>query len=238
MTLMKPKDSPSRQVKFASEDQVQDDQQVRSVNVPEAIQSETMSSRIIGGAATSGQELEVEDDGEGWITCSKDIHKMKAAGGIFPTSNSGTPNNDNNAITKPAGPPVNKRAACATTDFAMQNVILQMNLELLSVDGVKIRRLKSWVLRCGACFTVHADGAGVGPLGTKRMFCSRCGSDMMQRISASVDGKSGRLRLHLSQRHKNNLRGTKFSLPKPGTVRIKGLVWFLYLSSRPHFNNK
>jgi RNA-binding protein NOB1 len=183
-------------------------------------------SRIIGGAATSGQELEVEDDGEGWITCSRDIQKMKASGTAFPTRGSKGPHGENTTSPKPVGPPIWKRAACATTDFAIQNVILQMNLELLSVDGVKIRRLKSWILRCGACFTVHADGDGVGPLGTKRLFCSRCGSDMMQRISASVDGKSGRLRLHLSQRHKNNLRGTKFSLPKPGTVRIIRLYAF------------
>jgi RNA-binding protein NOB1 len=40
---------------------------------------------------------------------------------------------------------------------------------------------------------------------------------MMQRIAASVDGKTGRLRLHLSKKYKNNIRGTKFSLPKPGT---------------------
>ena len=52
----------------------------------------------------------------------------------------------------------------------------------------------------------------------KRLFCERCGSDMLQRIAASVDGKTGRLRLHMSKKHKTSTRGTKFSLPKPGTV--------------------
>jgi hypothetical protein len=43
---------------------------------------------------------------------------------------------------------------------------------------------------------------------------------MMQRISASVDGKTSRLKLHFSKRRQgkhHSTRGTKFSLPKPGT---------------------
>jgi RNA-binding protein NOB1 len=173
-------------------------------------------SRIIGGTTMAGQGTEVDDDGEGWITSQIDIRKMKAAGRLNPTQNPGEL--DEKTDTKlETGPPICQRTACTTTDFAMQNVILQMNLELLSVDGIKVRRLKSWVTRCGACFTVFADGENVGPVNTKRMFCSRCGSDMLQRVAASVDGKTGRLRLHLSKKYKTSLRGTKFSLPKPGT---------------------
>ena len=172
-------------------------------------------SRIMGGLSLAGQDIDVEDDGEGWITCTKDIKAMKAVGALNPATN---PNNldGNGAGNERQGPPNSQRAACATTDFAMQNVILQMNLELLSVDGVKVRKLKSWVTRCGACFKVYTSTENQGPLG-KRLFCERCGSDMMQRVAASVDGKTGRLRLHLSKKYKHNLRGTKFSLPKPGT---------------------
>jgi RNA-binding protein NOB1 len=43
----------------------------------------------------------------------------------------------------------------------------------------------------------------------------------MQRIAASVDGKTGRLKLHLKKNYRQNLRGTKFSLPKAGSVRIQ-----------------
>jgi hypothetical protein len=45
-----------------------------------------------------------------------------------------------------------------TSDFAMQNVMLQMGLNLLAPDGQTIRRVQQWVLRCFACFkyaTVH-----------------------------------------------------------------------------------
>jgi rRNA maturation endonuclease Nob1 len=117
-------------------------------------------------------------------------------------------------------PPQSQRAACATTDFAMQNVLLQMNLLLLSVDGVHIRRLKSWVMRCGACFKIHSTDDDFYKGRMKRLFCAHCGSDMLQRVAASVDGKTGRLKLHFSKRLQGkhtSIRGTKFSLPKPGS---------------------
>jgi len=43
------------------------------------------------------------------------------------------------------------QVACTTADYAMQNVLLQMGLNLLSVDGLRIGKVKNWVLRCHAC---------------------------------------------------------------------------------------
>ena len=173
-------------------------------------------SRILGGdMSMAGKMTAEDDDGEGWITTTSDIRSMKAAGHLDPTRDPAKVKDGAvDAPKGPVGPPLSQRTACATTDFAMQNVILQMNLSLLTVDGVKVRRLKSWVTRCGACFTIYTgDQNG---LGTTRLFCERCGSDFMQRIAASVDGKTGRLKLHLSKKYKTNTRGTKFSLPAPG----------------------
>jgi rRNA maturation endonuclease Nob1 len=43
----------------------------------------------------------------------------------------------------------------------MQNVLLQMGLKLLSVQGSEVTRTKSWVTRCGACFAVYGtESAG------------------------------------------------------------------------------
>ncbi|GKY92709.1 hypothetical protein MPSEU_000241100 [Mayamaea pseudoterrestris] len=172
-------------------------------------------SRIVGGLAFSGQDDDVEDDGEGWITNSAEISTMKASGALDPMRSTNT--KDNATAKQMSGPLPSERAACATTDFAMQNVLLQMNLELLSVDGMKVRKLKSWVTRCGSCYKIFTSTDNLGPLKCKRLFCSHCGSDFLQRISCSVDGKTGRLKLHFSKRYKNNLRGTKFSLPKPSS---------------------
>lgn len=184
-------------------------------------------SRIlgVGGSNLVGvQEMKAEDDdGEGWITCTHHMAVLKnLAGGskLDPIKGSSIfPENSATTVTETKGPTMDQRAACTTTDFAMQNVLLQMGLILLSVDGMRIRRLKSWVLRCGACFKIHTDPTDP-KTGMRRMFCAHCGSDMVQRVSASVDGKTGRLKLHFSKRRQNkhtSARGTKFSLPKPGT---------------------
>lgn len=190
-----------------------DDIQVLKTTSQSNGEKETIQSHIMGGSILSGQDVQVEDDGEGWIVSTNQINTMKAGGSLDPQFN---PNGlkDGKSMTD-IGPMIRHRTACATTDFAMQNVILQMNLELLSVDGIKVRKLKSWVTRCGACFKVYTNTEDLGPLG-KRLFCARCGSDMVQRVAASVDGKSGRLRLHLKKNYQHNLRGTKYSLPKPG----------------------
>lgn len=211
--LLKPKPKPTRNETTQFENFAG-----KAVQQGHCDQDETKphESRIMGGMTVAGQDGDVEDDGEGWITSTSELKAMKNAGVLDPQRN---PSHLDMKANAPLihGPPINQRAACATTDFAMQNVILQMNMELLSVDGVKVRKLKSWVTRCGACYKIYTNADNSGPLAAKRLFCERCGSDFMQRIAASVDGKTGRLRLHLSKKYKHNLRGTKFSLPKPGS---------------------
>ena len=43
-------------------------------------------------------------------------------------------------------------AACMTGDYAVQNVLLSMGLGLVGEEGKRINKVKSWVLRCHACF--------------------------------------------------------------------------------------
>jgi len=79
-----------------------------------------------------------EDDGEGeWITPTNvAMHKSKTLQLI------------------PAQGGANEKVVtgCMTTDFAMQNVLMHMGLSLVGVDGKKIDKVKTWVLRCHACF--------------------------------------------------------------------------------------
>lgn len=83
-----------------------------------------------------------EDDGEGeWITPSNvATHKSKAVG-ILPSVD-GKSKRKSEAIG----------AGCMSADFAVQNVLLQMGLSLVGTEGKRIVRLKTWVLRCHACF--------------------------------------------------------------------------------------
>ncbi|KAJ3066238.1 Nin1 binding protein [Podochytrium sp. JEL0797] len=95
---------------------------------------------------------------------------------------------------------------CITSDFAMQNVLLQMNLKLISVDGVVIKKAKSWIMRCHGCFKKTTD--------MTKVFCPACGNNTLMRTSCSVDG-SGKMTFYLKRNYQYNLRGSKFSIPTP-----------------------
>uniref|UniRef100_A0A0E0N8U2 RNA-binding protein NOB1 n=1 Tax=Oryza rufipogon TaxID=4529 RepID=A0A0E0N8U2_ORYRU len=95
--------------------------------------------------------------------------------------------------------------ACITSDYAMQNVILQIGLRLLAPGGMQIRQLHRWVLRCHACYKVTQE---IG-----KIFCPKCGNGgTLRKVSVTV-GENGITMA--SRRPRVTLRGTKFSLPMP-----------------------
>ncbi|KAJ3685794.1 hypothetical protein LUZ61_014958 [Rhynchospora tenuis] len=95
--------------------------------------------------------------------------------------------------------------ACITSDFAMQNVLLQIGLRLLAPGGMQIRQLHRWVLKCHACNKVTQE---IG-----RIFCPKCGNGgTLRKVSVTVS-ESGIVLAARKQRFL--LRGTKFSLPLP-----------------------
>lgn len=84
-----------------------------------------------------------EEDGEGeWITPDNvALHKSKALD-LLPDDGLGS-KKKKDEITD---------VGCMTADFAMQNVLLQMGLNLVGLEGRRIEKVKTWVLRCHACF--------------------------------------------------------------------------------------
>ncbi|KAF3479769.1 uncharacterized protein GIQ15_06745 [Arthroderma uncinatum] len=107
------------------------------------------------------------------------------------------------------------QVATITGDFAMQNVLLQMNLNILSPSNMqRIRQLKSYVMRCHGCFLITRD--------MSKQFCPRCGQPTLNRVSCSTSSK-GEFRTHLKKNMQWNNRGNKYSIPKPiaGTANTK-----------------
>lgn len=99
------------------------------------------------------------------------------------------------------------QVATMTTDFACQNVLLQMNLNLLSTTTLqKIRHLRTFVKRCHACFSITKE--------MNKQFCPRCGKDTLTRVSCSTDA-NGQFKLHLKKNMQWNNRGNVYSVPKP-----------------------
>ena len=191
---------------------------------------ETAPSRILSSGVGSGYvntEWNVrqsnEDDGVGWINPTN-LETCKNSG-LNMINSQAADNCDADFVLASGKKKRNKKnkkkenesvkhdqrpcnVACVTTDYAMQNVMVQMGLQVLSIDCRLIKQVKQWVLRCGACYQVHYD--------MDRLFCSRCGANMMQRISASTDSRTGELRLHLKKNYHYNTRGLVHSLPKAG----------------------
>ncbi|NWR20666.1 NOB1 protein, partial [Emberiza fucata] len=143
--------------------------------------------------ASAGEEEEDEDedeesDDEGWITPSN-LKEAQQDMGHFDTA------------------PVGVQVGCVTTDFAMQNVLLQMGLHVLAVNGMLIRRARSYILRCHGCFRTTSD--------MTKVFCPHCGNKTLKKVAVSVS-EDGSLHMHFSRNPKVlNPRGLRFPLPAP-----------------------
>jgi RNA-binding protein NOB1 len=183
------------------------------------------SSRILGssGGNVSAQAMErarQEDDGEGWISAANVRECVSSGKNMIGSQilHTGFSAEDSANASKPKKNKKYKKEAepeassspvgCVTTDFTMQNVMMQMNLRVVSVDGMQIRSIRQWVMRCMACYTLHTD--------MNRIFCSRCGVDHMSRVACSIDAGTGQLRLHLKKGYTVSKKGKVYSMPAPG----------------------
>ncbi|NXT04502.1 NOB1 protein, partial [Prunella fulvescens] len=149
--------------------------------------------RSSAGGASAGEEEEEEesdddDDDEGWITPSN-LKQAQQDTGQCDTA------------------PVGVQVGCVTTDFAMQNVLLQMGLHVLAVNGMLIRRARSYILRCHGCFRTTSD--------MTKVFCPHCGNKTLKKVAVSVSD-DGSLHMHFSRNPKVlNPRGLRYPLPAP-----------------------
>ncbi|KAL1854484.1 20S-pre-rRNA D-site endonuclease nob1 [Diaporthe australafricana] len=147
-----------------------------------------------------GEAASDDDDSDGWITPSN-LKKQQAK---------------DSQVSKPSETiETTLQAALLTSDFAMQNVALRINLFLVSPTNMgRIKKLKTWVLRCYGCFNVTRQ--------MDKQFCPKCGQATLTRTSCSTDS-SGRMQLHLKRNFQYNKRGNVYSIPKPvhGTANGK-----------------
>ncbi|XP_071346028.1 RNA-binding protein NOB1 [Trachinotus anak] len=133
------------------------------------------------------EEVEEEDDGGGWITPSN-IKQVKM---------------DSADWTAPA----DVKVGCLTTDFAMQNVLIQIGLHVLSVNGMLIKQARNHILRCHACFKTTSN--------MNKVFCPHCGNKTLKKLAVTVN-EDGGVQMHFSKNPKVlNPRGLKHSLPLP-----------------------
>merc|ERR1712020_368011 len=153
-----------------------------------------MSSNVVGNLEQEQQGIDTwesneENEDEGWITPGNYAKKKEQMATI----------NEKELARE-------VEVACMTSDFAMQNVLLSMGLNVASPSGQVIRETKTWILRCYACFKTT-------PLIEKK-FCPKCGNKTLKRVSVTLNA-DGTQQIHISTRRPLNKKGKKFSLPKP-----------------------
>ncbi|MGH0127580.1 UNVERIFIED_CONTAM: hypothetical protein FKN15_043722 [Acipenser sinensis] len=128
-----------------------------------------------------------DDDDGGWITPSN-IKEIQQDMGCCET-------------------PSEMQVGCLTTDFAMQNVLIQIGLHVLSVSGMLITQARSYILRCHACFKTTSN--------MTKVFCPNCGNKTLKKIAVTIK-EDGSFQMHFSRNPKVlNPKGMRYSLPKP-----------------------
>ncbi|KAL1625721.1 20S-pre-rRNA D-site endonuclease nob1 [Diplodia seriata] len=157
------------------------------------------ASGSASGATDAGSES--DSDNDGWITPSN-IKKKQARDQMMSAE-----------TTEDASKTL--QAAIMTTDFAMQNVILQMNLNLLSPSLQRVRHLKTFILRCHACFLTTKE--------MNKQFCPRCGKPTLNRVTCTTT-QNGEFKLHLKKNMQWNNRGERYSVPKPASKSSSGRI--------------
>lgn len=135
----------------------------------------------------SESEEESDSDGGDWITPGNLAEKKKEADmGEFES--------------KPAD------VACITSDFAMQNVLKLIGLNVTSIDGRIIRQLRTFIFRCTACFKTTSV--------MTKLFCPKCGNATLKKVAISIDDE-GNQHIHINGKKPLSARGKRFSLPTP-----------------------
>lgn len=103
-------------------------------------------------------------------------------------------------------------SALSSGDFAVQNVALQMGMQLMNtMSGLQIKRLRNYMLRCHACFTL----VPIPKDNTPRHFCPACGGATLRRIAVSVNSETGKITPHLKKNFQWRTRGNIYSMASP-----------------------
>jgi len=176
-------------------------QTIMHPNSQSDVHLETQTNEPPDMSAPPNLDHDSDSDSDGWITPAN-LHSHQHP--------------SDSASHSPSAPaPRTLQAACLTSDFAMQNVLLQMNLNLISPSLTRVRHIKTFVLRCHACFLVVRD--------TSKQFCPRCGKPALTRVACSTD-EQGRFALHLKRNMQWNTRGDRYAVPKPVAGTANGKV--------------
>ena len=176
-------------------------------------------------------EMEIEndfDDDEGWITPENLYTKLDEMKGIHESKDKNKDNNEkkeneintdikneNNSNIEDKINDINN-VFVNTGDFTLQNVCMKMGIPIIGVDGLRIKNIKNYILKCTVCYKFIFD--------IDRLFCDFCGYPYLMKIGYVIFA-NGEIRIN-DKAPEPRKRGQIFDLPAPSTKK-KGTVYIL-----------
>jgi RNA-binding protein NOB1 len=176
--------------------------------------------------------IDEDDDEEGWITPENLYTKLDEMNGIHEIKSKNIKkkedekieninnnkemnidennNNEENKINDDINVYVN------TADFTLQNVCMKMGIPILGVDGLRIRNIKNYILKCTVCYKFIFE--------IDKKFCPYCGYPYLMKIGYNIFA-NGEIRIN-DRKPEPRKRGQIFDLPAP-TTKKNGIVYIL-----------
>jgi len=109
-----------------------------------------------------------------------------------------------------------ERVFIVTSDFAVQNIALKIGILINSIDGIRVQKIRNYVLKCFSCATFNFD--------TSRLFCEFCGYTTLMKIGYSVSSDGS---VTIKDKDADpRLRGKQFNLPNP-SLNKKAKIYLL-----------
>ena len=166
-----------------------------------------------------------DDDDEGWITPENLYTKLDEMKGIHESKSNknkieiNTEENNNEKDTSQKKEDKSdgiENVFVNTADFTLQNACMKMGIPIMGVDGLRIKNIKNYILKCTVCnkFIFEID----------RKFCDFCGYPYLMKIGYNIFA-NGEIRIN-DKEPEPRKRGQVFDLPTPSTKK-NGTVYIL-----------
>ena len=171
-----------------------------------------------------------DDDEDDWITPENLYTKLDEMNGVHEIKNKkkkeddkiNVINNDNNIEMNIDNNDEYKKnkdeinVYVNTADFTLQNACMKMGIPILGVDGLRIRNIKNYILKCTVCykFIFKID----------KKFCPYCGYPYLMKIGYNIYA-NGEMKIN-DRKPEPRKRGQIFDLPAPSTKK-NGTVYIL-----------
>ena len=184
-----------------------------------------------------------DDDEDDWITPENLYTKLDEMNGVHEFKNKkkkeddkiNVINNDNNIEMNIYNNDEYKKnkdeinVYVNTADFTLQNACMKMGIPILGVDGLRIRNIKNYILKCTVCYKFIFE--------IDKKFCPYCGYPYLMKIGYNIYA-NGEMKIN-DRKPEPRKRGQIFDLPAP-TTKKNGTVYILTEDQIPKkgFNKK